>query len=188
MLGGYDVSVIQLMPDEQQTLTDASITTMNGQTVMKFTKLMKEPGEIEILFGENEFLWAHGNDATLAYHANNRAAFNLDLAAPGVVLAEEEVITPMDPPLEEEDNRINASPDAIQGLGGGESQDCTVQFCENELTTGFLQRYRIKVPDGQNPDTCDGCTIDMELIYDGEAWVSIGFSLNGRMIGSDAVM
>jgi len=185
IMNGYALNLVELLPEEQQTLTDASITATNGQTIMKFTKLMSEPGEIEILFGDNEFLWAHGSDATLAYHGNNRAAFSLDLAAAGAAVAEEEVTDPTDPSVEVEEDSVNV-PDAIQDPSGG--QDCTVNFCDNELTTGFLQKYRINVPDGQAPETCDGCTIDMELIYDGEAWVSIGFSLNGRMIGSEAVI
>jgi hypothetical protein len=35
---------------------------------------------------------------------------------------------------------------------------------------------------------CEKCTISMEAIYDGEAWVSIAVSTDGMMIGSEAVM
>ena len=66
--------------------------------------------------------------------------------------------------------------------------DCTTDFCENQLADNFLLRYRINVPQGADANTCDGCTITMECNYDGEAWVSIAFSNDGLMIGSEAVM
>ncbi len=57
------------MPQDQQTLTDASVQVTNGQTIMNFTKIMAEPGEIEITTGDNDFLWAFGSSPTLGYHA-----------------------------------------------------------------------------------------------------------------------
>jgi hypothetical protein len=70
---------------------------------------------------------------------------------------------------------------------GGE--DCTVDFCENQVSSDYLLRYKVNVPDGMTLDTCnEECTISFESIYDGEAWVSVGFSTDGIMVGSDAVM
>mmetsp|Transcript_2297 Transcript_2297/g.4884 ORF Transcript_2297/g.4884 Transcript_2297/m.4884 type:complete len:309 (-) Transcript_2297:295-1221(-) len=79
-LNGYTDNLVQPMPQEQQTLTDASTVFQNGQTIMKFTKIMKEPGEVEILFGDNDFLWAHGSAPALTYHAS-RSAFVLNLSS-----------------------------------------------------------------------------------------------------------
>ena len=59
---------------------------------------------------------------------------------------------------------------------------------ETQLSPDLLLRYRINVPDATTPETCDGCTITMETIYDGEAWVGIAFSNNGQMVGSEAVI
>ncbi len=59
---------VQPMSNDLQTLTDASVQVINGQTIMKFTKLMKEPGEIEIGAGDNIFLWANGYSTTLGLH------------------------------------------------------------------------------------------------------------------------
>jgi hypothetical protein len=54
------------LPESQQTLTNASIkigkTAEGIKTVMKFTKLLKEQGEIEVYTGGNTFIWAHGSD------------------------------------------------------------------------------------------------------------------------------
>jgi hypothetical protein len=62
-----------------QTLIDASIDMNDGQTIMKFTKKMKETGEIEITSGVNKFLWAHGSSVDLGHHADS-SAFDLNLS------------------------------------------------------------------------------------------------------------
>ena len=68
------------MPDSAQTLTDASVEVNNGQTIMKFTKIMKETGEIEITSGKNIFLWAYGSSDILGLHAHE-SPFDLDLSS-----------------------------------------------------------------------------------------------------------
>ena len=67
-------------------------------------------------------------------------------------------------------------------------KDCSREFCENALSADFLQKYRINIAEGTTIDECVGCTVSMELIYEGEAWIGIGFSQDGMMIGSEAVM
>ncbi|KAL3802987.1 hypothetical protein HJC23_011610 [Cyclotella cryptica] len=78
-LGGKADSQIQAMPRSRQTLTDATVEVSNGQTIMKFTKIMNEEGEIEIKAGENKFLWAYGSSATLGYHPA-RASYIMNLS------------------------------------------------------------------------------------------------------------
>ena len=68
------------MPDLQQTLSDASIKEEGGQTVMRFTKIMRETGEIQITNGENTFLWAHGSGPSLGYH-EGRKSIKLNLSS-----------------------------------------------------------------------------------------------------------
>ena len=69
------------MPESQQTLTDTSIEVVNGQTIMKFTKLLVEEGEIEITTADNIFLWAHGGSSDqLGYHGAGRESFELNLS------------------------------------------------------------------------------------------------------------
>jgi len=81
-LGGKSVDAIQPMPSEQQTLIDATITVDEyGQTIMKFTKLLSEEGEIEILSGgtsSNIFLFASGYGTSLSYH-KEKMVFDLSL-------------------------------------------------------------------------------------------------------------
>ena len=79
-MAGKTTSQVNEMPESQQTLTDTSVEFDGQQTVMKFTKIMDEPGEVPIVVGDNTFLWAYGSSPTLAYHAN-RNAFALDLSS-----------------------------------------------------------------------------------------------------------
>jgi hypothetical protein len=79
-----------------------------------------------------------------------------------------------------------SSKDDSQDVGGA---DYTVDFCKTQLTDNLLQRYKINVPGGADVDKCDMCTISFEIIiYDGEAWLGIAFSDDGKMIDSEAVM
>ena len=66
------------MAPERQTLMDTSIRIVDGQTIMKFTKLLREEGELEIFRRwENNVLYARGWDTEFpSYHAQ-RVAFHL---------------------------------------------------------------------------------------------------------------
>ena len=61
-------------------------------------------------------------------------------------------------------------------------------WCREVYSDEYTMWYKINVPNGANVDTCVGCTMSFEVEYDGEGWVSVGFSTNGEMIGSEAVM
>ena len=94
----YAVSDVVPMDNDQQTLTDASVTINDiGQTIMKFTKLMKETGEIEISMGndgkEMSFLWAVGSSTELGYH-QSRSPFVISLSATGGLAQAQEVKVP----------------------------------------------------------------------------------------------
>lgn len=67
--------------------------------------------------------------------------------------------------------------------------DCITEMCESQLSDDFLLRYRVNMPsDATTLESCDECTISMEAIYEGEAWVSIAVGTDGSMIGGEAVM
>ena len=68
------------MSEDQQTLINPSVEVKNGQTIMKFTKIMKEAGEIEISTTDNTFLWAHGTANFLSMH-DEQGAFELNLSS-----------------------------------------------------------------------------------------------------------
>ena len=75
-------SAIELMLDEEQTLINATIDVEDGKTVMKFTKVLQELGQIEIKYGLNNMLWAYGLSNTLGYHAL-RSPFTLNVSPGG---------------------------------------------------------------------------------------------------------
>lgn len=69
-LGGQSVAGVQPMPEEQQTLIDASVRQENGSTILQFTKILIESGEIPInIAGDNTFLSSWGLSNTLGVHA-----------------------------------------------------------------------------------------------------------------------
>ena len=61
-------------------------------------------------------------------------------------------------------------------------------MCETRLFPDFLLKYQISVPSNTTMKTCEKCIINLETVYEGEAWVSIAFSTDGLMTGSEAVM
>ena len=69
------------------------------------------------------------------------------------------------------------TPAVVPPVVDGPTTDCTKEFCEFQLEPGYTLRYLL------NEDS-----ITMEVSYDGEAWVAIAWSENGKMIGSEAVM
>lgn len=69
-----------------------------------------------------------------------------------------------------------------------DSADCTRSMCEYQLSENYLLKYQINVPSDTTLEVCEECNISMEAVYEGEAWISIAFSTDGMMIGSEAVM
>jgi hypothetical protein len=71
------------MPEAQQTLIDASITQTSSSTTLTFTKILVEPGEIEIIANvENTFLSAWGFGNSLGVHTA-REPYIVNLAGGG---------------------------------------------------------------------------------------------------------
>lgn len=72
------------------------------------------------------------------------------------------------------------------------SRECINQFCSIELNQDLVQKYRVDVPFNSTIESCiDGgsnCSITIEVVLDGVASVGVGFSNDGEMTGSDAVM
>jgi len=62
------------LTESEQTLIDPSITSQDGKTILQFTKLLSEPGEIPIdADGKNVFVWAYGVDSSSRFsiHTNS---------------------------------------------------------------------------------------------------------------------
>lgn len=78
-LTGKFETAVQPMSEEKQTLVDPIIELVDGQTILSFTKLLSEEGEIEVSTGSNIFLWAHGSSVDNSYHGQNKGSFSIDL-------------------------------------------------------------------------------------------------------------
>lgn len=172
-LGGFSVDSVTPMAESMQTLWDESIVQENGKTIMTFSKWLVEENELDISEGMNNFLFAIGSSNTLAYHAvRSGVSVNLVAESAGNSATSDTNNPGAENPANHQD----------QGIA------CTVDFCENVLKNGLLLSYRINIPEGQTVDSCEDCSITMELTYDGEAWVAIGFTKTRDMVGSEAVM
>ena len=79
-LASQMASDVTPMSVERQTLTNTSIQVVGDTTVMTFTKLLIEDGELEIYeSGSNAFLHARGSDGeNISYHDNGRVVFVKD--------------------------------------------------------------------------------------------------------------
>mmetsp|Transcript_6090 Transcript_6090/g.12216 ORF Transcript_6090/g.12216 Transcript_6090/m.12216 type:complete len:1238 (+) Transcript_6090:226-3939(+) len=84
-LSGKTIDAVTPMPEDRQTLIDPTVQIVDGQTILRFTKLIQEDGEIEISPQGNFFLWAYGTGTSLGYHAS-RGAFTSNLLEEEVVL------------------------------------------------------------------------------------------------------
>jgi hypothetical protein len=82
-LAGESVGAVQLVPDEEQTLTDTSITQNATHTSMKFTKRLVEDGELTInAYDKNTFIYATGIVNALSPHSRE-GAFTMRLSPCG---------------------------------------------------------------------------------------------------------
>lgn len=86
-LASYANTGVVPMPDNQQTLIDASVVQENGTTKMQFTKILNEVGELPIAIGGNTFIAAFGSSNMLSYHAS-RDSFEIDFVAGAIEIVE----------------------------------------------------------------------------------------------------
>jgi len=82
-MSSYDNIGVVPMPEEQQTLIEATIVQEDGNTRMQFTKILNEIGEVPIAIGANTFIGAFGFGNMFFYH-DKRDSFDIDLVA-GVI-------------------------------------------------------------------------------------------------------
>jgi hypothetical protein len=175
----YDLtSTATLMSEDRQTLSGTFIDEIDGMMIMKFTKLLIEEGEVPILAGaKNDFIHARGQ-SELGFHTID-VSFRVDLGNYAVEGDVDEVVDL------EGDDEVTAS--ALVN-DAQDFNECTRVMCETQLSPDFFLKYQINVPSYTTLDLCENCSISMEAIYDGEAWVSIAFSTDGMMTNSEAVM
>ncbi|KAL3801073.1 hypothetical protein HJC23_002366 [Cyclotella cryptica] len=86
-------------------------------------------------------------------------------------------------------NLTVSSPASSVAVSKSGSNECTLEFCDYQISPEYLLEYRVNIPNDTSFDECSGCTISMNLIYNGEtSWIGIAFSTTGEMIGSEAII
>jgi len=110
-------------------------------------------------------------------------AYNGCLKQEGANDVEVEKVQP--PPQSIFDELIaDASKETEEKVEEASALPCTVDVCNLELSHTCLLKYKVDTPTVVTPVN----TITMELICEGESWVGVGFSTDGQMIGSEAVL
>ncbi|KAL7527747.1 hypothetical protein ACHAXR_003523 [Thalassiosira sp. AJA248-18] len=74
---------------------------------------------------------------------------------------------------------------------GNSPTACVSDHCHVQLSPDLMMRYRIHLPDdydSHSPGACKECKIKVQLMYAGYTWLGIGVSLQGKMVGSHAVI
>jgi len=156
-----------LPAEDSSSLMDHTITQANGITILKFTKPLMEEGEVPVSAGEVRFNWAYGSSNTLGQHAfTDRGSMVTNFPE---CLEAGETAAPTAAPMV-----AVPSSDNIVDLGDGRLQ-------------AILDRQDGAVQMVLTTDEPAG-TITVEMMYAGEAWIGFGFSENGLMPGSKAVI
>merc|ERR1712176_401387 len=86
-MSSYENSGVMPMPEEQQTLIEATVFQEEGNTTMKFTKILNETGEVPIAIGTNTFIGAFGLNNMFFYH-EKRDSFEIGLVAGEIEIVE----------------------------------------------------------------------------------------------------
>ena len=97
-------------------------------------------------------------------------------------------LAPINPKLHHSTMRAPSSTVVAHLLAAFLSSRSVLATNSIQLSDDLLLNYQINVPSDTTYEICDMCTISIEAIYDGEAWVGIGFSTDGVMVGSEAVV
>jgi hypothetical protein len=159
---------VMTMPEYQQTLIDASakvkwINSSGGlipKMRMRFTKIMKEEGEIEIKPGHNLFLYAQGQTPSFPSYHTVRNSFSLTL------------------------------PSDLSNTTGGDRivSEASPEMEVTVLSPECSLKHVVNVPAYTTKALCQDCSITMELTCENESWLAVGFSSTGSMPRSEAVI
>jgi hypothetical protein len=162
-LGGYDKSTVTPMEKDRQTLVDASVTYDDAAdvTVLKFTKIMKEDGEIEIKTGKSTFLYAKGILEALDYH-QERDLFELTIPEVHAVLE-----MPADGEEESSERNDTSVEDSSAGKPSQDSKPPAATDGEEDTSDKKKKKDRDEEVDTSAKDSSAGNDVP-EMPADGE--------------------
>lgn len=186
----YDpLAAVVLSAANRQTLSDATIVQENGITILTFTKLLVEAGEIAVTPNtEMMYMWAWGSSNALGMHPR-RGVGNItftecleigETTAPTPAVSNQPSAAPSIPVTEAPTKYTTKAPTV--SVSSNATLDCSPQGKPIDVLgdgTLMLNEF-IANPVDQ--------TVTVELAYEGEAWLSLGFSASGKMVPAIAVI
>jgi hypothetical protein len=166
-LNARSPSAIDEMPEAQQTLINTDLVQSGGSTVMTYTKILEEDGEIIINGnGDNIFVTAYGFSNTFSFH-QGYGSYSINLSTVAIEESPTAAPTTASPVLSTD------PPDGVE----------VVQL-KGQLETSTLS-YKVNLDD---PATGGQSSITVTLTVPASGWLAVGTSETGFMLGSEAVI
>jgi len=187
MIGETESNVF-LRESSSQTITNGDVWQQNGSTYMAFTKALDEVGEIPITTsGVNYFLWAYGLSPELGVHntKDGMGAFAVDAASTLCIPSEGSATT-------NQANTATTIPDdQTEDEDEDDRKENTTVPTDNSTSVFTCDDYqhKLQIANGIRMSyVVSETAMKVLLQYDGEAWLSLGLSPSGSMIGGEAVI
>ncbi|CAM9712018.1 unnamed protein product [Ectocarpus sp. 12 AP-2014] len=168
----YDLSRSALSSDnehETQEISGASVTQANSTTILVFTRPLSPTDDSKTVLSAEEgeeatFIWAYGNSNTFQYHGARGDFTVSDLLCSEVVEEEDD---------DSEGDDAAAAETAAENCASSDP-DFEYEVAPHEDLALFWSVV--------------GTSVSVKAVYQGEGYLSIGFSDSGNMPGSDAVI
>jgi hypothetical protein len=177
------VDGVTQLSDDQQTLTDKSITQENGITTLTFTQPLSDIPNVPIVTGENTYIWAHGFSNPLATHDSVSRGGTTTFINECLEIGETSSPT-VPPTIAPTVSPITRTPVAAkvptEPVITSDGLDCSFQNDLDVRGDGIVMLRQVINPNNR--------TVTVQLEYSGEAWVSFGFSNTTKMVPNIAVI
>ena len=171
------------LSDEQQTLTDISITQENGITILTYTQPLNEVGEVPVLANEqNTYIWANGFSNPLNIHdsMSRGGAFTMINECLKIGETFSPTVPPTITPTASPVTRMPVVAEAPTEPVITDGLDCSFQNPIDVVGDGAVILSQAINPINE--------TITIQLEYYGNAWLSFGFSNTLLMVPNIAVI
>jgi hypothetical protein len=186
-ISARSASAIDEMPEAQQTLINTDLVQSGGSTVMTYTKILEEDGEIIINGnGDNTFVSAFGFGNSFSFH-QGYGSYSVSLSTVAIEgpTTASPVLSPTDPPDGVEEDPTAAPTTASPVLSPTDPPDgMEVVQLKRQLETSTFS-YKVNLDD---PATGGQNSITVTLTVPSSGWLAVGTSENGVMVGSEAVI
>jgi DOMON domain len=173
---------VNALPDDQQTLTNTSIVQENGITILTYTQLLSEVGEVPVVTGKNTFIWAYGMSNPIGFHSAvarggldttiNECLEVGETQSPTALKTKAPTVSPV--------TRMPVASKAPTDAVLVDGLDCSFKGGIDLLNDGRITLSQVINPINK--------TVTVQLEYVGNAWVSFGFSETTSMVPNVAVI